>query len=201
MKARKWLIKSLMVAVFLTCFAIGGVHAQPVYPDLADWANNTWFKLTLTATVFHYESVGVKPTPSYAVPVNMGKAYMNIRAWDALNHILTADIYAKDPNTGQWITSPHFTTSIEYFTGTALQFRASAQVVDPDGITMNLILVFNGKKNLAGDFILGGTTKMSSMASNILNIDDVGPERWVGSVKLSGSMVPASSLPFTPTPP
>ncbi len=201
MKGRKWLLNGLIAAVFVSCFALGTVHAQPSYPDLTDWANNTWFKLTLTGNAIHYPSVGAKPNPSYALAVNIGKAYLNIRGWDAINHILTADIYSKDPNTGQWISSPHFTTDIKYFAGTALQFRASAQAVDPDGITMNLILVFNGKKNQAGDFILGGTTKISSMASNILDINDAGPDRWVGSVKVRGPMVPATSLPFTPTPP
>ena len=90
--------------------------------------------------------------------------------------------------------------NIQYFAGTALKFIGSAQVVTPNDVTMNLIFVFTGKKNLDGDFIMGGITKLGTIASNMLEIDDAedSTERWAGSVKLSGPMV--SSVPFTPTP-
>jgi hypothetical protein len=129
----------------------------------------------------------------------MGKAYINITAWNGTTHILTADIYAKDPGTGLWVTTPFATIDIQYFAGTALKFISSAQLVTSSGMTMNLLLVFTGKQNPAGDFILGGITKLGTIASNVLEIDDAGPERWVGSAKVSGPMVPESSVPFTPT--
>jgi hypothetical protein len=201
MKSRNLLLNGLMVVVFVTCLTHGTAHAQPgEFPNLSDWIG-TWFKLTVTATAFHYPNVGVKPNPSYAQAATMGKAYLNITDWDGINHILTADIYTKDHDTDEWITTPFAAMNIEYFAGTALQFRGSARLADPNDVTMNLIFVFSGKQTLAGDFILGGITKVSTMASNILEIDDAegSTERWIGSVKISGPMV--STIPFTPTPP
>jgi hypothetical protein len=201
MKARKWLLNGLMVVVFVSCFALGTTHAQPgVFPVLSDWVD-TWFKISLTRTVFHYADVGVKPTPSYQEDKSMGKAFLHITGWNDTTHILSADIFSKDPETGLWVTPP-VTIEIQYFAGTALKFIGSANVLTGNpaaGVSMNLLFVFTGQKNKAGNFILGGTTKVSTIASNILEIDDVGPERWVGSAKVSGPMVLKSSVPvFAP---
>jgi hypothetical protein len=195
MKARKWLLNGLMVAIFVSCFVLGTAHALPgVFPDLSDWVD-TWFKVSVTGTVFHYSGVGVNPKPSYQVAQSMGRAYLHITSWNGTTHILTADIYEKDPDTGLFVVTP---INIQYFGGTDLKFTGSAQLVTSGGVTMNLIFVFTGKQNLAGNFILGGISNVSTIASNILEIDDVGPERWVGSAKVSGPMVPASSLPVIP---
>jgi hypothetical protein len=205
MKAQRMWVGGLMVAVFLTCFAVGTVHAQPgVFPDLSIWTN-TWFKLKLTVNVYSFDNVGVKPKPSAPVPQNMGTAYINITNWDGINHILTADIYAKDHETGQWI---QFLQGLEitYFAGSDLKFIGSAQLVTPDDVTMSILFVFTGKKYLAGpkagDFMLAGVTKLGSIGSSVLEIDDAlgSTERWAGSLTVSGPMVPESSLPFTPVP-
>jgi hypothetical protein len=201
MKGRKCLLNGLMILAFISCFALGTAHAESgVFPNLSDWVDR-WFKVLLSRTVFHYPNVGVNPKPSYQLDQSMGKACIHVTGWNDTNHILTADIYTKDPDTGEWVTSPYTTIEIEYFAGTALKFTGSAQLLigDPTaGVSMNLIFVFTGSKDARNEFILGGVTKLGTIASNILEIDDVGPERWVGSAKLSGPMV--SVPPFTPTP-
>ena len=151
------------------------------FPNLSDWVD-TWFKVSLTRTVFHYPDVGVKPNPSYQLAQSMGKFYLHITGWNDTTHILTADIYAKDHDTGLWVTTPFATIDVQYFAGTALEFVGSAQLVTPSDVTMNLLFVFTGKQNLAGNFILGGITKLSTMASSMLEIDDVpgSTERWAG---------------------
>lgn len=207
MKAQRMWVGGLMVAVFLTCFAVGMAHAQPgVFPDLSIWTN-TWFKLKLTVSVYCFDNVGVKPKPSAPVPQNMGTAYMNITNWDGVNHVLTADIYAKDPGTGFWIPTPIVKgLEIGYFAGSDLKFIGSAQIVTPDDVTMSILFVFTGKKYQsgpkAGTFILGGVTKLSTIGSYVLEIDDAedSTERWAGSLAISGPMVPESDLPFTPAP-
>ena len=44
---------------------------------------------------------------------------------------------------------------------------------------------------------MDGSTTLSTMGSSLLEIDDVpgSTERWAGSAKLSGPMVPVSTLP------
>jgi hypothetical protein len=72
------------------------------------------------------------------------------------------------------------------------------QLVIPEDVTMNSVFVFTGKKNLVGDFVLGGVTKLGTTGSSMLEIDDAegSTERWTGSLKLSGPRVLASSLPL-----
>ena len=198
MKARKLLLNVLMVAVCVTCFALGTAHA--VVPDLGDWAD-TWFKVKLTQVVYHFSDTGVKPDPSYPLPDSMGSAYLNITAWDEIDTI-TADIYRKDHNTGDWVTTPFAKIGIRYFAGTALRFIGSAQLATPNNdVTMSLVFYFRGKKDWDDEFILWGITNVSTMASSMLEIDDApnSTERWVGSVTIVGPMVRGSGVPFTPT--
>ena len=207
MKAQRMLVGAVMVAVFVTCFALGMAHAQAPreYPDLSAWADNTWFKVTLTVTLYHFDGIAVKPKPSAPVPRSMGTAYINITNWENSSHVLTANIWAKED--GVWL--PFFEgLKITYFAGSDLKFIGSAQLVTLDDVTMGLIFVFTGKKNLAGNFILGGVTKLSTISGSILEIDDAEDappdvklkERWAGSATISGPMVPESSLPFISAP-
>jgi len=197
MKARKLLLNVLLVTVGVTCFALGTAHA--VVPDLGDWAD-TWFKVKLTGVVYHFSDTGVKPDPSYPLPESMGSAYLHITGWDEID-TLTADIYRKDHNTGQWVTTPFATIGIRYFAGTALKFIGSAQLEIPNDVTMSLVFYFKGRKDWDGEFILWGITNVSTMASSILEIDDApgSTERWAGSVTIVGPMVSESRVPFTPT--
>jgi hypothetical protein len=204
MKVQSRWMGVLVVAVFIAWFTLGTAHAQG-YPDLGDWAN-TWFKVKLTRTAYYVSDIGVKLVPP-GDPEPMGTAYINITNWDGINHILTADIYTRNHETGDWDPTPFFKDlEIAYFAGTSLKFIGSAQLVIPNDVTMGLIFVFTGKKYLtgpkAGDFILGGVTKLGTIGSSMLEIDDVpgSTERWAGSATISGPMVPESSLPFIPAP-
>jgi hypothetical protein len=211
MKAQRMLVGAVMVAVFVTCFALGMAHAQAPreYPDLSAWADNTWFKVTLTVTLYHFDGIAVKPKPSAPVPRSMGTAYINITNWENSSHVLTANIWAKED--GVWL--PFFEgLKITYFAGSDLKFIGSALLETPDDVTMGLIFVFTGNKYLAGPkagkFILGGVTKLSTIGGSMLEIDNAEDtpteptlkERWAGSATISGPMVPESSLPFPPTP-
>ena len=203
------LVGGLMVAVFVTCLALGMANAQVqgVYPDLGAWANDTWFRVKLTVTTYHFDGVGSKPKPSGPATIPMGTAYINITTWNNSSHVLTANIWARDDKTGIWGL---FLEGLEitYFAGSDLKFIGSAQLVTLDDVTMGLIFVFTGKKNLAGNFILGGVTKLSTISGSILEIDDAEDappdvklkERWAGSATISGPMVPESSLPFISAP-
>ncbi len=205
MNARKVLFNVLMVAVFITCSSIGSVHAQVpgVVPGLSIWVN-TWFKVKMTSTVYHFSNIGLKPTPNYTVSESGGTSYIKITGWDTTttpaDPFLIADVYAK---AGNWIRVD--TMNIYYFAGSHLKFVGSAlsgnPLADDPGLALSLMFVFTGKRNVANTkFIMDGSTKLSTIGSSIVEIDNVpgSKERWAGSVKLSGPMVPESSLPFTP---
>jgi hypothetical protein len=213
MKVQRMLVGGLMVAVFVTCLALGMANAQVQgeYPDLAAWANNTWFRVKLTVTTYHFDGVGIKPKPSGPATIPMGTAYINITTWNNSSHVLTANIWARDDKTGIWGL---FFEGLEitYFAGSDLKFIGTAQLVTLDDVTMGLIFVFTGSKYTTGDkagqLKLGGVTKLSTIGGSILEVDnaDDAPdnpllkERWAGSATISGPMVPESSLPFIPAP-
>ena len=201
---KRWL-SALVMMVFLTCFTAGAAHAQVEgqIPNLDSWVG-TWFKVTLTGTAYHFSDYGVKPTPATPAAVTIGKVYLNITSWNpsALPlGTLTADIYAKDHDTGIWIPTPFASININYFAGSDLKFMGSAQLSTSNDVTMGIVFIFTGKK-VGDNFVLGGVSKLSTIGSYMLEIDDApgSTERWAGSVKLSGPMVPASSLPFIPIP-
>lgn len=198
MKVRRMLLGVLMVTVFITCFTAGAVHAQVpgVVPDLSIWVG-TWFKVKMTSTVYHFSNIGVKPTPSYAESESGGTTYIKITDWDATTpgaEFLVVDVYEKE--SGIWVQVD--TVNIYYFAGSNLKFLGSTLVSDPMGTSLSLLFVFTGKRNTANTkFIMDGSTKLSTMGSAILEIDDDegSTERWAGAAKLSGPMVPESTLP------
>jgi len=202
-----------MVTVFVTCFVLSTAYAQPTreYPDLGAWANNTWFKAKLTVTLYHFDGIGIKPKPSAPVPQTMGTAYINIKGWDNIRHVLTADIYAKEEGMDIWGLF-YEDLEITYFAGSELKFVGSAQIEVADDVRMGLIFVFTGSQYpqgtpKAGQFKLGGVTKLSTIGGSMLEIDNADDipddpmliERWAGSATISGPMVPQP--PFLPPAP
>jgi hypothetical protein len=189
-----------MVAVFLTCSAVDSVHAQVpgVVPDLSIWVN-TWFKVTAMKKAYHFENIGVKPTPAYPESGSGEVSYVKITDWDTSTpgeEFLVVDVYGKE--SGSWNPIPVDTLNIYYFAGSNLKFMGTAQKDDPTGTSLNLVFVFTGKRNKTNTkFITDGTTKLGTMGSSMFEIDDVpgSTERWAGSFKLSGPMVPVSKLP------
>lgn len=197
MKAQKWLSNGLVISIFLTCFVAGLAQAQVpgVVPDLSIWVN-TWFKVTMTSTVYHFSNIGVKPTPGYPIAESGGTSYIKITDWDTATpgaEFLVADVYAKE--SGTWVNVG--TVNIYYFAGSNLKFVGTARV-DTSSESLSLLFVFKGKRNTANTkFIMDGSTKLSTMGSYLLEIDDYpgSTERWAGAAQLSGPMVPVSKLP------
>ena len=200
MNVRRMWVGVLMAGVFLTSFAVGSVHALDTpgtVPNLSMWVD-TWFKVKMTGTVYCFSDIGVKPRPSYTVSETAGSLYMNITDWDTTTTpdtpFLVVDVYERD--SGSW---EYFgTVNIYYFAGNDLKFVGTAQVDDPTSSSLSLLFVFTGKRNPANTaFIMDGSTKLSTMGSYIIEVDDIpgSTERWAGSAKLSGPMVPVSKLP------
>jgi hypothetical protein len=62
--------------------------------------------------------------------------------------------------------------------------------------TVHVAVLFVGRRNAQGNFVLGGITNMKTLGGYSLEIDDVpdSTERWGGSVKVAGPMVPESKV-------
>ena len=69
-------VRRIIVAMFrwsgvlLTCLTVGSVqraeHFSGAVPNLSMWVD-TWFKVKMTSTVYHFSNIGVKPTPGYTI--------------------------------------------------------------------------------------------------------------------------------------
>ena len=204
MDARKLLSNALMVAVFITCFAFSAAHAQVpgVVPNLSIW-ENTWFKLAMTDTLYQFSNIGVKPAPGYPVSEPPDTLYMKITNWDTAvggSEFLVANVYDKEIVSGDPVWVLVGTVNIYYFAGSDLKFVGSGRLDASNGVSLNLLFVFTGKRDPADTkFIMDGSTRLNTMGSFLLEIDDFpsdSTERWAGSAKLSGPMVPVSKLPL-----
>jgi hypothetical protein len=198
MKTVRYFVTGLFLVTIVTFFICSTAHAAAV-PDLSIWTN-TWFKVKVTRTAYHFNDIGIKPQPAGPTSQSGGTGYLKITSWDSTpgSESLTAEVYEQDPDTGDWVPTPFATFPIYYFAGSDLKFVGSARIEIPDDVTMNLVFVFTGKRNKANtDFNIGGATKLSTIGSSMLEIDDVpgSTERWAGSVKISGAMVPVSKVP------
>jgi hypothetical protein len=200
MKIGRVLVTTVFAVAMVTCFICSTAHAQVqgVVPDLSIWVN-TWFKVKLTRSAYQFADIGVKPKPATPISQSGGTAYLKITGWDTTTpgaEFLTANVYARD-DSGNWDPTPVATLDIYYFAGSNLKFVGTSQISD-SFVTLSLVFVFTGKRNKADtNFVLGGTTKLSTMGSSMLEIDDVpgSTERWAGPAKLSGPMVPESKVP------
>jgi hypothetical protein len=198
MKTGRHFVTGLFLVTIVTFFICSTAHAAEV-PDLSIYEGK-WFKVKLTRKAYHFSEIGVKPQPAGPTSQPGGTAYLKITSWDSTpgSESLTAEVYTQDHNTGDWIQTPFATFPIYYFAGSDLKFVGSARIEIPDDVTMNLVLVFTGKRNKTNtDFNMGGATKLSTIGSSMLEIDDVpgSTERWAGSITLKGPMVAESTVP------
>jgi hypothetical protein len=197
MKGKRTL-RVLVAVVWIAVFAFGTAHAQTpgVVPDLSSWVNS-WFRLTITRTAYHFPDIGVNPSPGYSSLESMGTAFMKLTDWDSVNRVFTADAYVRSPETGKWVTTPFATFDIQYFAGSKNNFVGSTQITIPNDVSINLVFFFTAKRYWGG-FVVDGTTNVRTLSGSMLEIDDVpdSTERWAGSTDFSGPMVPLSSVPL-----
>jgi hypothetical protein len=194
MKGYKSYVLAVMVLFSLTLVATGIGQAQNI-PDLSIWLN-TWFKLTLTATVYHYSDIGVKPFPNYQIPIPL-PVYLNITGWNQGGGVLTANLFTKDL-TGNWNPAVVAPIDLTYFAGDALKFvcTGSATVGSKQ---FGFIVYFKGKRDAAGNFILGGMTFLKTLGGYYFEVADIPPgstDRYAGAVLIQGNMVPLSKVPL-----
>ncbi len=192
MKSCRSYALSLTALFILTCFAAGISHAQTV-PDLSKWVN-TWFKITLTTNVFHFSDIGVRADPPYRFTEAGNPAYLKIFAWDEANHALQAEVFVKQA--GVWDPNVSIPLNMEYFAGDGLKFVCSS-ILNTGSTVNGFIILFKGKLDASGNFVLGGKTFLKSLGGYYFEIDDLpgSNERWAGSAVIQGNMIPVSKVP------
>jgi hypothetical protein len=163
--SRKWLSYLLGVTVLLTS---GMLHAQTI-PDLSIWMN-TWFKGKGSDISYKYSDIGVNPVPPY-LDTDHNVWFAKITNWDSNLRVLSLDIFVKD-DFGNWDPTPFITFNCNYFGGTNKKFVCWYHSIDPSGSVRSGMLLFKGKLNKAGNFVLGGETYFKTLAGYQGWIDD-----------------------------
>jgi hypothetical protein len=156
---------------------------------------NQWFKVTSTLKMFHFADIGVKPTPSYQV-IETYPAYIKIAGWDSNTRILTVNYYAKD-HSGNWILDP-IVMNLSYFAGSQLNFVCSSEVETATQARFGFTMRFKGVYNaITQKFKMGGYSFLKTLGGHYVDITDIPDEtdRWAGTVKFAGAMVPLSKVP------
>jgi hypothetical protein len=161
-------------------------------PDLSIWVGK-WFKVTVTLSGFHFADLDAKPTPPYRISDSF-PAYLKIGSWGG-NGVLQTIVYTKD-QTGNWDPANPVLMDFYYFAGSQLNFVCSSEV-DTGNSQFGFTIRFKGVRNKAGNFVLGGDTFLATSGAHYVEVDDVpnSTERWAGSLKLGGNMIPESKVP------
>ena len=198
MKARRLWACGLALAVFMTCMSVGIADAQVPgeVPDLSIWVGQ-WFKVTGTLNMFQFDDIGVRPTPSYPITETF-PSYVKIVNWDSDARILTANYYGKD-HSGNWITDP-IIMDFSYFAGSQLNFVCSSEVETATQAVFGFTIRFKGVYNtITEKFKMAGYSYLKTLGGHYVDIRDIPPgstQRWAGTVKFVGDMVPLSRVPL-----
>jgi len=189
MRTGKVSIGILIVLFLMTCLSFSTVHAQGSYPDLGIWLDQ-WFKVSLSLQRLHFSNIGVAPDPG----LDVGKAtgYLTftspIQFDPDSSPVLSCDLYVQNDN-ADWVSYPF---EFHYVGGDDSNFASWAQTLG-NAFTVQV----KGTQKTNGTFS-GATIK--TLGGLSWEIDDVpeSTERWVGSLKFSGSWVNPTTLCKSP---
>jgi len=179
-----------LAVVLIGSFFFSTVHAQN-YPDLSIWLNQ-WFKVSLMLQELHFSNIGVPPDPGQEV--ERGTAYLLFKSLTPtpfdpnVSPVLAYEIHVPNEE-GEWQS---YSFDFNYVGGDVSNFAGWSDVSSPilrNGFTIQIKGAQKKDKTFTGATIktLGGYHS---------EIDDApgSTERWVGSIKFSGTWVNTNTL-------
>jgi hypothetical protein len=168
-----------------------GVRITKV-PDLSIWVDK-WFRISVAGSNYHFIGMSAKP-PN---PIQRRfPAYMKIVSWDSTNQSFSVNLYNKN-DLGNWDPTEYINFTFNYYAGSDLKFVCNFEQITTQN-TIHTAVLFIGKRNAKGNFLMAGRTHVRTLGGYYFEIDDIAAnpqERWAGSVKLTGSMIPESKVP------
>jgi len=150
-------------------------------PDLTDWVGK-WFRVTEKAKGYRY----ARPQLSKTSAGHTG--YLKFWEWDPLNSVLKGDRYEQDAQSGQWVSEPF---DLHYLAGSDIDFLCWSEV--SGNMTVLFTARVQGKKK--GDMLQRASLKSMGGYYMEKSAGDVSPEYWTGGLSVTGTLVPASSVP------
>jgi hypothetical protein len=191
MRTGKVSIGVLIVVFLMTCLSFSTAHAQGSYPNLGIWLNQ-WFKVSLSLQRLYFSDIGVAPDPGLDVVKSTGYLIctdLTQTPFDPIvSPILSCDIYVQN-DAAVWEPYPF---DFHYVGGDVSNFASWAETLG-NAFTVQV----KGTQKTNGTFS-GATIK--TLGGFSWEIDNVpgSTERWVGSLKFSGSWVNPTTLCKSP---
>lgn len=189
-----WLV-GLLVSVIIGFFTVGTVHAQ--LPDLTMW-DNSWFKLTVTEKLYEFPDQTAKPSPTTRV-VSTRPAYLHITAvtldpGPPESISISADLFIKDPLTGDWNPVPLAVLDLEYFAGDDLKFVCRT-FINTTNVRYATTIYFSGVLTTSGLDLKNTDTTMATKGSTFTQVIPATPQWLAGELNMSGTKVAESTVP------
>jgi len=178
-----------LAAVLIGSFFFSTVHAQD-YPDLSIWLNQ-WFKASFNSQKLHFSDIGVPPVNGQEV--ENGTIYLVFISLSQppydVDHPPILSGYVYHPNDiGGWGVDD---LSLNYVGGNVSNFAGWSEVLPGPYEVSGFTVQIKGAKKKDGTFT-GATIKTLGGVS--WEIDDVSRERWIGTIKFSGTWVNTNIL-------
>jgi hypothetical protein len=174
------------VAILIGAFFLSPAHTQD-YPDLSSWLKQ-WFRINLIFQDLHFSNIGVPPDRNQ--DVEKGTAYfvctgLTPTPYDPnIRPVFSCDIHTPNEG-GGWEFNQVY---LNYVGGDASNFAGWSEL-SLGNLTNSFAVQIKKKKE--GVFT-GATVK--TLGGYRWEIDDVSPERWVGTIKFSGTWVNTNTL-------
>jgi hypothetical protein len=187
MKKAKIGLGVFLAVVLIESFFLSPAHAQH-YPDLGIWLNQ-WFKVSITIQDLYFSDIGAPPDPRQYVERGTGYLVLaNLAPFDPdTPPVFTYRIYVTD-GAGGWYEYP-YPLDLNYVGGDVSNFAGWSYSSSPD-LQIALVIQIKGTKKKDGTFT-GATIKT---LGGYHYENDAPPERWLGSMKFSGTWVNTATL-------
>ncbi len=171
-----------VAVILLESIFLGPAHAQD-YPILSDWVNQ-WFKVSIVLQDLYFPDIGLPP----AQETERGAGYLVFTNFTPdTPPFLAYELYVSG-GAGYWAKYPY--TLILYYVGGDVSNFAGWTYSSAPELQLALAIQVKGTKKNDGTFT-GATIK--TLGSYHYE-NDAPPERWIGSLKISGTWVNPASL-------
>ncbi len=179
--------------VLIGSFSLTSASAQEgSYPDLSIWLNQ-WFKISSIFQELHFSDIGVPPDPGQEVEHET--SYLVLKSLTPfpfdpnISPVLRYNIYVQSDDDGSW---QPFAFDFNSVGGNVSNFAGWSDFSSPS-LHMGFTIQIKGTQKKDGTFT-GATIKTLGGYTLEMDVDPGDTERWVGSMKFSGTWVNRATL-------
>ena len=185
----KMMVFGMIVIIAIVSVAMGTAHAQFTLPSLVPYMG--WYKVKVTEKMYHFDSQAAQgeraqfSTPAYLAIDGAGQGTC-CPEYSYMEGVLFT------PNSsGDWDMYSNMFLRFDFFAGSGVSFVATNVYTDTNRQFEGTILI-QGKPDDRGFM---KSAKLKTLGGYTTKTTSDSPQRWAGSIILSGSRVDPSKVP------